>query len=1038
MKKFLQHIILASTFICFALAAKSQQVGLVLAPQGTQPYTAGVSFQVYANYNYSNITGNVVIEITYNPTLVSFCGSPAFPYTPATTVVNATTNKITYTFPAASGNNQTGVIMMCFSYLCPSTCFGTNIASTINGTISAPAQALTTTAAPASILGKVINNWTGFHVWSSFIQSSYEVTFKIAIYNGNCFTITNPVFYITPSMGTLVSVTNGLISGSTFTPTDAASFTPYTYHEYYYTLKLPCSTPGGTTITSNVVLKGTNCGNPNQIILTYAPASYTLPAAIPSNPSATLNVVATSSYFRTDVTNNGNTPLNLVLTNNLPNVNTTSIYQGASQPSLTSTINYFNCSLAAAGSSPLLTYNQSTPVSLTYLKRAVANINNLLPGHSVSHYYFYNLTNSCVGVPTQSSYQMTSTLTYSCTTTGLSQVCYNCGPGTGTINDTAAYALQPIISCNYQNSPANCLKPGDTVNLCLSFSNAGSAPLTGGQINYGLQNFLTYLPGSDVYTGFSPNPTYVPSTSIKWNIPTIPVGSTTYSICFKAVVNSNAPYGSYNMNYSVTGNSFAQTLYCYHTINICALPKAEVEKMVKGDLDAVFGTSGNATPGSTVNYQITVKNTGNTTIGNIVLMDRLPFVGDQTIMTCSPRNSQFALFPSGTVTVPGATVQYSPTPNHKTGWPTTAAVCNMPANTWSNTFSPNNLKIALTSNIAPGNTFTFTIPVVVPANANVGDLACNTIGMICDLIDNANNASQMNPVESNKVCVEVKTKDIPPSGCCKDFLKKIEVKQVVKDNVLSVNATMTVGPAKLTKASVSLVDFHVLHAKDCGDACLKDPKNMGNITSINSSMTWNNLPANVSWSHLIQWKDSAGVSWNNGIPLSFQIPLPPKSAISCCCDTILYCLKYSFTDTACITCDTIICYKAYNGKECGTTTGGGQTDPPQCNCSWDPNFNYEGAPQGGKPVSCGGSLNLKIGNIPVTFNPGFQCTPSSATCQPSGLSVQLVNNTTNASTMLTGPGYSHTFLTPGSYTYKLSGVCGGKKCECSITVIITD
>jgi hypothetical protein len=1036
MKKFLQHILIASMLVLSASAAKSQaQVGLTLLPQGTQPYTAGTSFQVYANYNYSNITGNVVVAVSYNNTLVSFCGSPAFPYIPVTTT-SGPTSTITYTFPAVGGNNQTGVIMLCFSYLCPSTCFGNNIPSTLSGTINSTAPVLSSSAAPVTIIGKVINNWSGIHTFSSFVQSSYEVTFLVTVQGGNCFTITNPVFTVTPSVGTLVSVTNGTVSGSTFTPTNTVNFNPWGYYMYYYTIRLPCNYTG--TVTSNVVLKGTNCGNPNQTIITYPAASYTLPAVIPSAPSATLNVVATASYFRTDVTNNGNTPLNLTLTNNIPNIKTTSISQTSSQPTLSTTINYLDCPLTPAGSNTFL-YNQNFPLSLTYLKRAVANITNLLPGHSVSHYYYYNLTNSCVGVPNQTSYQLTSSMVYSCTTAGLSQICYNCGPGTGNVNDTAVYVQQPIINCNWQNSPQGCLKPGDTATLCLSFRNDGSAPLTGGVLNFALQNFLTYLPGSDVYTGFSPNPTYQPATAIKWNLPTIPVGGTTYSICFKVVVNNNAPYGSYPMNYSITGNSYSAQLYCAQTVNICALPKAEVEKLVKGDKDNVFGTTGNATPGSTATYQITVKNTGNTTIGNVVLIDRFPFVGDQTIMTCSPRNSQFQLFPSGALTIPGATLQYSPTPNHKTGWPTTAAVCNLPANTWSNSFSPNNAKISLTANIPPGNTVIFTIPVLVPLNATVGDHACNTIGMICDLIDNANNASQMNPVESNNVCLTVVEKDgPPPSGCCKDFLKKITAQQSVSNNILTVNTTMTVGPAPIKKASVSLVDFHILHAKDC-DICLKDPKNMGNITNASGgSFTWGNLPANVPWSHLVEWKDSLGASWANGVPLNFQIPLPPKSPISCCCDTILYCLKYSFTDINCITCDTVICYKAYNGKDCkGNDDGGGHGDP-QCNCQWNPKFNYEGAPQGGKPVACGGSITLFKGNIPITLNPGFQCVPAGANCQPSGLTVQLVNNATGASANLTGPNYSHTFLTAGTYTYNLSGSCGGKKCECKITMIIPD
>ena len=1040
MKKFLQHILIASVLFCCAATAKSQQVGLILAPQGTQPYTAGVSFQVFANYNYSNITGNIVIDITYNPTIISFCGSPSFPYTPVSSVVNPTTTKITYTFPAVGGNNQTGVIMLCFSYLCPSTCFGNNIPSTLNGTINSTAPILTTNAAPVTITGKVLNNWSGIHVFSSFIQSSYEVTFLVTVQNGNCFTITNPVFTVTPSVGTLVSVTNGAVSGSTFTPTNTTNFNPYGYYLYYYTIKLPCNYTG--TVTSNIVLKGTNCGNPNTTIIAYAPASYTLPAVIPSNPSATLNVVATGTYFRTDVTNNGNTPLNLTLTNNIPNLNTTGISQSTSQPGVTSTINYFDCSLTAAGSSGTLTGNQSSPpVTITYLKKAVANITNLLPGHSISHYYFYNLTNSCIGVPNQSSYQMTTNMTYSCTTTGLSQVCYNCGPGTGNVNDTAVYLQQPIINCNWQNSPQGCYKPGDTLNLCLSFRNDGSAPLLGGQVNFALQNFLTYLPGNDTYTGFSPNPTYQPSTSIKWNLPTIPVGSTNYTICFKVVVNANAPYGSYNMNYSVTGTNYSQSMWCGQSVNICALPKAEIEKLVKGDKDNVFGTSGNGTPGSVATYQITVKNTGNTTIGNVVLIDRFPFVGDQTIMTCSARNSKFQLFPSGTFTVPGATVQYSPTPNHKTGWPTTAAVCNMPANTWSNSFSPNNAKISLTANIPPGNTVTFTIPVLVPANAPVDSIACNTIGMICDLIDNAGNPSQMNPVESNAVCLQVVEKEQPPpSGCCKDFLKKITAQQTVSNNVLTVNTTMTVGPSKIKKASVSLVDFHILHAKDC-DVCAKDPKNMGNIINPSGgAFTWSTLPANVSWSHLVGWKDSLGVSWSNGVPLSFQIPLPPKSPISCCCDTILYCLKYSFTDTSCVTCDTIICYKAYNGKDCNGTTTGGGNDNPVCTCDIKPVFHFESnnGQTGTKNVTCGDVINLFAGNITTSVTPNFTCKDQNGKdCSGSSVSV-IIKKPDNTTQVLTGPTYNYTYTLalPGTYEYTITAICGGKDCICKFSVVI--
>jgi uncharacterized repeat protein (TIGR01451 family) len=1020
MKRKIQYIIMVLAFVLSASAVKSQQVGLTILPQGTQPYTAGYSFQVYANYNYSNISGNVVITISFNNTTLSFCGSPSFPVAPTYGSTGSTTT-LTYTFPAVSGNNQTGVIMLCFSYLCPSTCFGNSIPSTLNGTISAPANSLTTNATSVTVTGMVVTR-TGYHGFFSFIQSSYEITFVVTVQNGTCFKITNPVFTVTPSVGTLASVTNGTVSGNNFTPTNTTDFEYWNNYVYYYTIKIPCNTPAGTVVTSNVVLKGSNCGNPNVTIINYSAASYILPVVIPSNPSATLNVTATGTYFRTEVSNNGNTPLNLTLTNNIPNVNTTSITQNTSQPSLSSVVNYFDCLNTASGSSPALVSNSSTPVTTAYLKKAVVNITNLLPGHYVYHYYYFNLTNSCVGPPSQSNYPMTTNMTYNCTTTGLSQVCYNCGPGTGNVTDTAVYVLQPFINCIYQNSPQGCLQPGDTMNLCLSFNNSGSAPLTSGVVNFNLQNIFTYLPGNDIYTGFSTNPVYQPSTSVKWNIPAIPVGSGTYKICFKAVVNSNAPYGSYSMNYSVTGNNYSQQLNCYQTVNVCALPKAEVEKLIKGDKDNTFGTSGNGTPGSTALFQITVKNTGNTTIGNVILIDRFPFnlpsPGDKTIMTCTARNSQFQLFPSGTLAIPGTTVQYSSVPNHKTGLPTTVAACNLPADTWSNSFSPNNAKISLTANIAPGNSFTFTIPVVIPPGTPIGKIACNSIGMICDLIDNAGNASQMNPVESNNVCLEVVEKDPPPpSGCCRDFLKKITAQHTVSNGVLSVNTTMTVGPQLVTKASVSLVDFHILHPKDC-DMCLKDPKYMGNIVNTGgSTFTWNNLPSGVPWSHLIQWNDSLGQNWGNGIPLNFQIPLPPKSPISCCCDSILYCLKYSFTDINCNTCDTVICYKV----PCTTTT-------QECKCDkWKDGY-VTVKPQGnGTPINikCDGTSSLNGTGIYQIIAAGYMCNPLD--CQP--LYKWNIQGPSGVQGNGTGNPFTFNFSVTGTYVVTITPKCGSQDCQ---------
>jgi len=51
---------------------------------------------------------------------------------------------------------------------------------------------------------------------------------------------------------------------------------------------------------------------------------------------------------------------------------------------------------------------------------------------------------------------------------------------------------------------------------------------------------------------------------------------------------------------------------------------------------------------------------------------------------------------------------------------------------------------------------------------------------------------------------------------------------------------------------------------------------------------------------------------------TFNVSVPKKSTLSCCDDTIKICVKYSFTDIDCKTCDTIICYKVINRQTIST------------------------------------------------------------------------------------------------------------------------
>lgn len=1059
MKKILTSLLIGILLCSFA--ARAQQVGLTIAPQGTQPYTAGTNFQVYANYNYSNITGNVEVEVTFNSTILYFCGSTAFPYPAITSTVNPTTTRIKYTFPATSGNNQTGVIMMCFSYICPQTCAGQNINTAINGSISAPANSLSSTAAPANINGIVNNNWNTQHTFSSFIQSSAEVTFKVTVNGSTCHKIGSPSFVVNPNIGTLVSASNATVSGNTFTPTNVTEFIPYNTYIYYYTIKLPCTTPASTVVTSNVTLRGTNCGNSNATIKTLQPATYTTPATVFNNAQASLTVNGYNGYYHLRVINIGNTPLNLALTNALPAVNTTGVVlQNNTQGSgVSSAVTYYDCSNVASGPFALTqgTTNTSVP---TYATKANINITNLLPGYEVTYIIYYNTSNSCSGVPTQNQFPLYSSLNFNCSTAGLSTVCYGCTGNGGTVNDTAVYVLQPTINCDFPpNTSTACYEPGDTATVCLRFRNNGSAPLLNGVLDYNLPAFLTFIPGSETFTGFSSNPVYQPGTSAKWDLPTLPVSSV-YDICFKVKVNANAAYGSYPLSYKVGGTGYPLTGNgCPFYVNICALPQAEVHKKVKGNLDAVFSANGTGYPGTTAQYEVTVKNTGNTAIGSIELIDRLPAPGDASIMTCAPRNSQFQLFPSGPLSIPNATVTYSNTANIATGWPTTATACAVPGSFGTN-FQPNSIKIALQNNIPPGGSFTFTFPVVIPAGATEGQTACNTIGMICKLIDNNNNSSAMNPVESNPACLKVVS---PPPQChpCREVLRNISATQgaleqqsdyYLQKAVLNFTTGKTLQEFRVSLANVD----YTWNNKGCGD-CKIPVMERGCLYPQSSTQTigglvWDNysnlsLPPNADPNACMEeliWKPgTTATAGSYSVPLQVSLPKP---VVDGCCELEIrsICFRVTFKDKDCNTCDTIICVKPPQQTDC--CRGSHWTANK---ISWNPILT-EGPVlskitlPGTGPVHELGTIQAKCDtvyklnrNIAYTFFAGYQCGGGSAANCDKQVVLNISGPGTNITQTLGNNGYSYTFQQTGTYTVTYTAYCGGQICNvCRYKVVI--
>jgi uncharacterized repeat protein (TIGR01451 family) len=1040
MKKITQYfkllLLIATITLCGNIKAQVNGFSITTA---AAPNNLGTTFPLNVSFNWTPTTTSATVVINYNSALVSYDASCAASL-PSCMVITNSGSQLTITMSSLSSCTNTGAISfnVCFKFNCPDSCTGVVKPSVFTGVLT---DNLSTTQNSTCTANGILNNNVSLsHNFHSFNQLTAEVTYKVCFYNPDCFKIKNPSFTIalSPALGTITSVYGGAytytLSGSTITPNTTA-LNQWAYDCFYYVVKLPCNTGLGQTLTSNVTMKGVNCGVANSIIKGPVAASYLIPAVPAATPGISVYTSASATSFTYNIFNSGNTPLNLTATNFLPLVHLknapVSVSQSTTQPGLVGAVKYYNCTSTPNGPYALIgngaTDNNAPATNTTKFDHT---INNLQPGQYAGITLYYDLTSSCSGPAGNPPYKDSLAISYNCAAPPVT--CIPCGAG-GNYNPVIVYNPQPNIVCVAQPSVPGCKNIGDTIDLCYTFLNNGDATLVGGIYNVQLPSWLQAITSSVVYTGFSPNPTIMPATNIKFNLPNIPVGTNTYKICFKAVVQSGAvggPNGFYNTAYG--GNlTYPQNYICYTSFNICAFAAIGIDKKVKGSLNGSFGTTGNGAPNTAVDYEITVRNTGTIAVDNLVVIDRIPAIGNLTILgspASAPVSNQFNM---QMLTAPiniNYTAQYTGTQNINTLWPATGTPSF--AGAWSGAVANGGVKFTFnpTFTLAPGATYTYTFQTKIPAGTANGLIDCNTVGFIAKA---TTGAYTINPVESNPVCIEVVTPEVPPGGCCKDLLKKITTTQSVNNDVLTINATLTAGPGKLKKVTVSLVNFEVKHPKDC-DFCVKNPKQFGNITNLNSPLPFNTVPANVPFTHLIQWKDSAGYNFTNGVPLNFSIPLPPRSPIACCCDTIEYCLRYTFTDTACVMCDTTICYKTYNGKDC-KSNGGGHDDGNVCNCNWKPSFTYEG---GKKDVPCGGSITLMKGNIPVSLNPGFSCTPASQNCTPSNLAVAITNNITGVTSVLTGPNYNFTFLQSGTYTYNLSGTCGGTTCDCRLTVII--
>ena len=296
---------------------------------------------------------------------------------------------------------------------------------------------------------------------------------------------------------------------------------------------------------------------------------------------------------------------------------------------------------------------------------------------------------------------------------------------------------------------------------------------------------LTYVSGSwAVVSGPTPVlfeniPNYngTSQTLLRWTY-SAAVGTNGAKVSFQATVPSGITYGasytntSYVVNWAnsaVSGNtttdindlngngSTSDTIAASTPVVVKVNRAATLNslKYVIGQLDVNYSrypTNGNSVPGGVANYKLTVQNSGDVSLTNILIIDILPFVGDTGVVDLSPRNTAWRPNLASTVTAPsGVTVYYSTASNPSR--PEMGVTTSYPAN-WS-TVPPSDLTTVQSLKFDFGTTvlgpqdqleldWAMRVPVDAPTD---GSIAWNSFGVVGTPIDTLTPFNATEPIK---------------------------------------------------------------------------------------------------------------------------------------------------------------------------------------------------------------------------------------------------------------------------------------------------
>ncbi|MGE5479173.1 MAG: T9SS type A sorting domain-containing protein [Chloroflexota bacterium] len=339
-----------------------------------------------------------------------------------------------------------------------------------------------------------------------------------------------------------------------------------------------------------------------------------------------------------------------------------------------------------------------------------------------------------------------------------------------------------IGDCNpsCQVMPYGPFQPGDTVRFRIAVANIGNANATTCNISDNLPAGLSYV-GNETYFYGSFNwmaniynppccsltvavPTQIggtltsPSvgaTNLTWQFPTLPGrcdGTVDYFLIdFDVKISSNppAPPGNYTNTFTFSASNVTNVPSNPAILTVNATAQVQALKEVQLAPSGPWGPSVTAPAGGAANYRLTVKNTGNTALTNLCLLDIMPWNGDIKVLPAySSRGSLFDLpyNPANgaiTITPTGFPATYNNVALNNTKNPRRSVVCGGfcgvadPPGTVVGNFvaapqTTYSFKITANTgvNLAPGATLSALVPVKTPSSGvGAGANACNSFAI---------------------------------------------------------------------------------------------------------------------------------------------------------------------------------------------------------------------------------------------------------------------------------------------------------------------